>query len=602
MFGVSALAERGVGEPPLLSMVDIEKCYGPQRVLAGVQLSVSSGEIIGLLGANGAGKTTLLKVLAGIVAPSQGSMVVDGHDIVWSSYKPTDAWKHGISVVHQEFALCTNLAVWENWSLLLDRVDRQPRQSRVRGAANALEAVFPGNGISPRANVSALSLAERQMVEIARAVSHPELKLLVMDEPTSALSGESGATLQGYLKGLVQHQVSVIYVTHKLDEILRLADRLVVLRNGEVCWSGAAREASREQLVELLGGKTSEESGARSEQGAEGTKSGLRPAEESGATATARASEEDAAVWVRGLSAGGLEDINMVVKRAEMVGLAGLEGAGQREVLHALFRRGRGSPRGTVGVLGAVSYVAGDREREGIFDLWDIYHNILIGTLRVKSVVRGGLVRWGKVDRLVDHWFRHLDIAARDATVDITDLSGGNQQKVLIARAFASEAQVLLLDDPTRGVDVATKRAVYSALEEARAAGRTIIVYSTEDAEFQYCDRVYVFAQGRISGQLSGRGISGPEIVRLSYARLEEATSPSSIGERSDRETNTGSGGALGAPANRNGEGTGRVRESSVVGVRSGVCGLATAITRHKASWGARSAKARNAERTHKGG
>jgi ribose transport system ATP-binding protein len=213
-----------------------------------------------------------------------------------------------------------------------------------------------------------------------------------------------------------------------------------------------------------------------------------------------------------------LDGVDIVARSGEIVGLAGLEGAGQRDVLRTVFKRGRGSVRGEVIVNGSLAYVAGDRAGEGNFALWDIYNNILIGALKVKRVARAGVLRWKAADRLVEQWFQHFDIAAASSKVKIRALSGGNQQKVLIARAFASEAEVLLLDDPTRGVDVATKTAVYAALEEARSAGRTIIVYSTEDAEFHYCDRVYVFSQGRISGQLSGTEISGPEIVRLSYA------------------------------------------------------------------------------------
>ena len=350
--------------------------------------------------------------------------------------------------------------------------------------------------------VSALSLAQRQMVEIARSLSHPDLKLVVMDEPTSALSSESSGKLHLYLKERVQPRgISVIYVTHKLDDVLSLADWLVVLRNGEVCWRGSPQEISREQLVEYLGGQSSEQDESRSQGGAHWVTSEPHLADQNdGAAATATASDTDPVLAVRDLHTGVLKGINIVARKAEIVGLAGLEGAGQRDLLKALFFRRRGGPRrGEVIVRGPTAYVAGDRMQEGIFELWDIHHNILIGALKVSSALRGPLIRWGGVDTIVEHWFRYLDIAATNSRVKIRALSGGNQQKVLIARALATEAQILLLDDPTRGVDVATKNAVYDILKEARAAGRTIILYSTEDGEFSHCDRVYVFSDGRIS-------------------------------------------------------------------------------------------------------
>jgi len=511
-----------VGEKPILSMSEIMKYYGAHAVLSHVDFSVSRGEIVGLIGANGAGKTTLLKILGGIIPASAGTVEVDGHEVGASHYNPAEAWMHGLAMVHQELSLCTNLAVWENWALLYHHIGRGRRAAQIADATKALEAVFPGSGISPRVSVSELPLAQQQMVEIARAASHPRLKLLVLDEPTSALSGESSAKLHLYLKEARARGVAAIYVTHKLDEILGLVDRIVVLRNGEVCWTGSRREASRDQLVEELGARPSEQVGKPARQPvSEAAVFADAAKRESTAEATGAGSEP--VVSMQGLRATRLKGVDIVARAGEIVGLAGLEGAGQRDVLRAVFRRGRGSEGGQVVVRGSVAYIAGDRAAEGNFILWDIFHNILIGALKLERVTRAGWLRWRTANGIVQQWFEHFDIAATDPKVKLRALSGGNQQKVLIARAFASEAEVLLLDDPTRGVDVATKETVYGALEEARAAGRTIIVYSTEDAEFHRCDRVYVFAQGRISGELSGPQISGAEIVRLSYARFEDA-------------------------------------------------------------------------------
>lgn len=502
-------------------MTGIVKFYGPNKVLSGVHLSILPGEVVGLIGANGAGKTTLLRILSGVIPPSDGAMNFGTHRVNFGEYSPMEAWKHGVAMVYQGLSLCTNMTVWENWSFRYDRVARKRARLRINEAERALADIFPGNGISPRASVAELSFAQRQMVEIARAASHPWLRLLVLDEPTSALSGESSTKLQNYLKRARSRGISVIYVTHKLDEIIGLADRLVAMRNGEVRWTGGASGVSRRQLVEELGGRTIEEVETPGQPGDQQVIHVALPSAPSLGTSSAREEGTRGApsttVRVEGLYTNRLRGVDMVARESEIVGLAGLEGAGQRDALQAVFYRGRGIARGHVEVAASVAYVAGDREGEGTFQLWDIYFNILIGAVRLKRVLRWGLIRWREADALVRQWFNGLDIVANSSKVNIRALSGGNQQKVLLARAFASEARVLLLDDPTRGVDVATKGAVYAALKAQRDSGRTIIVYSTEDAEFQYCDRVYVFAGGRIAGELVGADISGHEIVRLSY-------------------------------------------------------------------------------------
>jgi len=501
-------------------MAGIVKLYGTNKVLSGVDFSIVPGEIVGLVGANGAGKTTLLRILSGIIPPSGGTMAFGTQNVTFGAYNPMEAWKHGVAMVHQGLSLCTNMAVWENWSLRYGRVAWKKKRTRVAEAEQALERTFPASNISPLASVAELSLAQRQMVEIARATSHPWLKLLVLDEPTSALSGESSIKLRNWLKQVVTRDVSAIYVTHKLDEILGLADRLVVLRNGAVCWTGDGHHVSRSQLVEELGGRVLDNpaTGPLPESQAQRpTSPGVVGPTSGSAMDDKSHGEKSVVVGVEGLCAKTLRDVSLVARAGEIIGLAGLEGAGQRDLLQAVLKRGRGAARGRVSVTGSIAYVAGDRDGEGTFALWDIYRNILIGAIRLKRVVRASLIRWRHVDALVERWFAALDITADNPKVNIRALSGGNQQKVLLARAFASESRVLLLDDPTRGVDVGTKAAVYAALEDQRASGRTIIVYSTEDAEFHYCDRVYVFAEGCISGELAGADISGSEIIRLSY-------------------------------------------------------------------------------------
>jgi ribose transport system ATP-binding protein len=522
VIAASTISRASAIEQPIVSLQNIEKHYGQHnRALAGVDFAVRPGEIVGLIGANGAGKTTLLKVLTGITQPTSGTITLSGEPVT-SDYNAATAWRAGISMVHQELSLCTNLSVWENWSLAFDVLGHDSRASRIRSATEALDRIFPGSEVPAHASVSQLTLAEQQMVEIARAASHPQLRLLVLDEPTSALSGDNASRLHQYLRDAAERGCGVIYVTHKLDEVLDVAGRIVVLRNGQVWWSGAAEGASREFLVDALGGRTTETKAVPRREGSSGAPARTVDAKLSSGPAAPRDSESamrevaDSVVELRDLSVGGLSHVSLHAGRGEMVGLAGLEGAGQRTILQAIFRGGQGARTDAVSVRGSVAYVTGDRQKEGVFPLWNVFNNIFIGALHQASTV--GVIDWTRARELVRYWFDQLAIAAPDPSVSIGALSGGNQQKVLIARAFASDAQVLLLDDPTRGVDTGTKSAVYEALDRARSAGRTVFLYSTEDAEFRICDRVYTLVRGQVSGELTGADASVSEIVRLSYS------------------------------------------------------------------------------------
>lgn len=510
--GSGALGQDGVESScePLIEFTGLTKTFGPTRAISGLDLTIRTGEILGLVGANGAGKSTLLRTVSGTVAPTAGRMSIDGHEVDFARYRPHSAQGVGIHCVYQELSLCANLTVAENFELTRTHSHGRSRSAVIDAADASVNSVFPAAGFGPRTEVSQLQHAQRQMVEIARAGTQPGLRLLILDEPTSALPSERVAQLHVFLEACKKRNVGVIYVTHKLDEILRIADRLVVMRSGRKVWDvdGAV---SREALVEHLGGVAAE-------------------AENVAPTSRGQAALADAPSHAHLVEITTRELVNgphwsgepLVVRPGEVVGLAGLEGSGQKQLLRQLFFAGRRRATNGIAVHAQAAYVSGDRKREAVFPMWSIADNIALTGLRAFAN-RLGVIRTRELRQGVDRWFKDLAIVAPSPDSQITDLSGGNQQKAVIARGLVSGAQLLLMDDPTRGVDLETKEAVYALLREVRAEGRSAIYYSTEDAEFLYCDRVYVLAAGRVVHELVGPDeITLENIVSWSYRGLEK--------------------------------------------------------------------------------
>lgn len=495
-----------------LEISSLSKSYGSVHVLDDINLAVSRGQVLGVLGSNGAGKSTLLNIIAGTVPASSGTISFGAKTIPIADYGVTDAAARGIACVYQELSLFPNLSVAENFRLA--RPGDSPRTRRRVAAAtvSALREVFPGCAIPPRAEVSALSIAEQQTVEIGIVASQPDLSVLILDEPTSALSREGARQLQQYAIKRAAEGVAVIYVTHKLDEVLELCERIVVLRDGRIAWDGARTDVTRQQLLEILGAKES------------GDRAGDRSRQAEPADGTPPAPEQPV-LEVRTAQTEAGADVPIVVNPGEVVGLAGLEDAGQRQLLRTVHARrsgrGDGPGRPQVRIRGTVAYVSGDRQREGVFGLWDVRDNILVSGLRALS--RWGWIRVRQARGVARHWSDTLRIVAEHQESPIVALSGGNQQKALIARGLASGARLLLLDDPTRGIDVLTKNDFYDILGLVRSEGRSALLYSTEDREFLECDRVYVMAGGKVVRQLRGDEISVAEIIRWSYSLPGEA-------------------------------------------------------------------------------
>ncbi|MDF2621058.1 MAG: inner-rane translocator [Xanthobacteraceae bacterium] len=488
-------------DAPVARLTGICKAFGPTRANDGIDLVVAPGEVLGLVGGNGAGKSTLMRILCGVTRADAGSIEIRGISIETDIYDTTLAQTGGIRIVHQELSLCDNLSVAENFFLEAPEGARAApgwrRLYRERARA-ALDEVFPGHGIAVDARIGHLQIGQRQMVEIVRAVTAPQVRLVILDEPTSSLGLERSRQLRAFIKARAAAGLSFIFISHKLQEVVDIAHRVLVLRNGRTAWSGPAAQASVAALVNAMGGPT------------EGAMQGRR---------AARAGIAEDAVEVVRLSGDIVVPLgrDVVLRAGEVVGLAGLEGSGQRELLHRLFDR----PRGGISRKGGASFVSGDRQKEGVFPLWSVLSNIALGRLEGRAPL--GLVHERTEREAARGAAEKLKLDPDRFDSPILDLSGGNQQKALVARALVGDAGTILFDDPTRGVDVAAKEDFYALIGQLSRGdgarpGRLVVWHSTEDIEFLECDRVLVFSGGCIVRELVGPEITEQAIVDASFA------------------------------------------------------------------------------------
>lgn len=493
---------------PLVTLAGITKSYGNTKAVREVQLLLRHGEVFGLVGANGAGKSTLMRIVCGVTEPDCGEMTFDGAAIDLAQFSPREARERGIRIVWQELSLSPNLSVAENFYVEQPQfATRSPLwlSDYHRLARESIERIFPGSRIPPARLVANLTIAERQMVEIARAASDPRLKLLILDEPTSSLGAERSHQLRAFVRDISRKGIAVIFISHKLTEVLDVSHRVLAMRNGAVVWQKQASETLIADLVEAMGSST--HSGKR------------QPARHD-----AGKTERPVRIKLDGPLVAPLGR-PVELRAGEIVGIAGLEGSGQRGLLQRLFD---GREKKTIHRDGAVRYVSGDRQSEGVFPLWTVLENIGIGrTARLPAFAR---IDDRNQRPIASALARRLALDESRFDAGILDLSGGNQQKVLVARALTDDAEIVLLDDPTRGVDIAAKRDFYRVVGEIAEAGRLVVWHSTEDLEFLECDRVLVFAQGRIVADLSGDDISEDRIITTSFTQLEPARKTADTG------------------------------------------------------------------------
>ena len=499
--------------PPLLDVRNIHKQFPGVKALDGVELQIQRGEVHALLGENGAGKSTLLKILSGAQRADQGEATFDGAALN-PAHTPRERQRLGLITIYQEFNLLPFMSIAENLYL-----GREPMRrgfidwAAMHDNARTLLASI-GLSVDPRREVRHLSVAHQQMVEIGRAVAQ-QAKLIVMDEPTAALSGREVEILHAVIRDLQARGVSFIYVTHRLDEVKMVCDSFTVLRDGRYVARGEVKGVEIRELINLMVGRDVEF-----------------------ARLPRTVAPGETVLAVKGISRAGdsggrhampLKDLSIEVKAGEILGFAGLVGAGRTELARVIFGADR-CDGGVISIHGrdmrplrspkeairaGFALVPEDRKQQGCFLEQSISQNMTLPSL--KRIARWGIfVNEGRERQMVEEYQTVLRIKMANSGVAIGTLSGGNQQKVLLARCMALKPKVLIVDEPTRGIDIGAKAEVHQLLCDMAQSGMALIVISSEMSEvLALSDRIVVFREGCITGVLDARSATEKKLMAL---------------------------------------------------------------------------------------
>ncbi|MBY5814749.1 sugar ABC transporter ATP-binding protein [Rhizobium leguminosarum] len=497
--------------PVVLSARRICKSFSGVQVLFSVNFDLRAGEIHALMGENGAGKSTLVKVLSGFEQPSSGEILLDGKPVVLPPNGAAEAL--GIVIIHQEFNLAEHLTVTE--SLFLGRevtrfgvLDRKYMRSEARKVLDVL-----GSHVDENALISTLSIADKQMVEIAKAISR-DARVVFMDEPTAVLSSEETNMLFKQVRKLRDQGTSFVFVSHKLDEVMELTDRVTVLRDGQWIKTSPTSVLDGESIAQLMVGREL---------------SSLYPAKVEPDV------DEEIVLRVASLSTGYVKDASFEVRKGEIIGFSGMIGSGRTELMEAIAGlrtrlegevviKGETVPSGDVHAANrcGLAYMTKDRKSKGLLLRSGMVTNLTLQSLGRHA--RHGYLSPGSEAAAMAKAKRRFDIRVRDDNIVAGRMSGGNQQKLLLAKVMETEPQIIIIDEPTRGIDVGTKQQIYHFISALARDGRSIIVVSSEMPEvIGLCTRVAVMREGRIVGVLEGEEISEQEIMRYAAGLKKKA-------------------------------------------------------------------------------
>jgi len=488
---------------PLLRMANISKHFPGVQALDNVDFEVYPGEVVGLLGENGAGKSTLIKILSGVYTRDQGSIYFRGESI--DPKNPQESQSLGISTIYQELALVPQLSVAENLFL-----NREPRRIPALGMVDfkKMEADARhilgdlGVDIPPNKLVKDLTVAAQQMVEITKAISR-NAQLILMDEPTSALSNKEVKAIFEIMNRLKEKGVAVVFISHRLEEVMKIVDRVIVMRDGQRVGELPIQDASMEKIIRLMVGR------------------------EVGLFHKVKSEIKEPVLEVRGLSGNNLvKDVSLTVHKGEIVGLAGLVGAGRTDVARLIF----GADKRTSGTIlinnepvhinnpsdaveNGIGWVPEDRKHQGLVLSMNMKENASIAILqRISNLV--GMISLRQQNEIVENYVQKLNIATSSLDKQVNELSGGNQQKVVLAKWLATKPKVLIMDEPTRGIDVGAKAEVHALIGQLAKEGMGILMISSEMPEIMgMSDRVIVMCQGRITGEFDASSCDQEEIM-----------------------------------------------------------------------------------------
>ncbi|MEM9632653.1 MAG: sugar ABC transporter ATP-binding protein [Pseudomonadota bacterium] len=490
------------GAAPVLSLEGISKSFPGVKALSEVALDLYPGEVTALVGENGAGKSTIVKVLTGIYQPDGGSISINGQPVSFPTAQ--DAGKAGVTAIHQETVLFDDLSVAENIFIghaPKTRLGLIDRTAMLRKAQDLLDRI--GAKIDPKITLKDLGIANKHLVAIARALSI-DAKIVIMDEPTASLSHKEIEETYELVERLKAEGKAILFISHKFDEIFRIADRFTVFRDGQMVGAGKISEVTEQDLVRLMVGRSVDQVFPERNSS---------PGEEVFKVAGYCHPTE-------------FEDIGFSLRKGEILGFYGLVGAGRSEVMQALFgvtRPSKGAIRidGEVAVIRSpdeaishgIVYVPEDRGRQGAIKGLPIFQNVSLPSLKKTS--KNGFLRLAEEFKLARDYTQRLDLRAAALDQDIGELSGGNQQKVVIAKWLATQPRVIILDEPTKGIDIGSKAAVHEFMAELAAEGLAVIMVSSEIPEILgMSDRVIVMREGRIAAEFEGGDLTPEHLVR----------------------------------------------------------------------------------------
>ncbi len=492
----------------ILTMEGIHKHFPGVHALNNCRFDLKSGEVHAIVGENGAGKSTLMKILTGVYKKDEGKIVFMGEELNPTS--PRETQDKGISIIHQELNLMPHLTAAQNIF-----IGREPKiggiftdDKKLNRAADGLFKLL-GLGLNPRTRVADITVAKQQMVEIAKALSF-DSKVLIMDEPTAALTEHEIEELFNIIRSLKTQGVGIVYISHRMEELMQITDRISVMRDGQYIKTVSTADTNTEEIINMMVGRTIFE----------------EPKTESQATSS------EAVLEVRGLCTKALRDVSFTLHRGEILGFAGLMGAGRTEVARAVFGADP-IDRGDVIIGGrqvrirspkdavrhGIGYLSEDRKQFGLALGMSVEDNTVLASLDAFS--RWGFVNFKKTAEAAEHYVTMLKTKTPGIGQDVKNLSGGNQQKVIIAKWLVRDCDILIFDEPTRGIDVGAKSEIYKLLSELAASGKSIIMISSELPEvLRMSDRIAVMCEGRITKILDISQADQETIMR--YATMRE--------------------------------------------------------------------------------
>jgi ribose transport system ATP-binding protein len=482
---------------PILQMNAVTKSFSGVRVLENVNIELYKGEVHALMGENGAGKSTLMKIMAGVYQPDEGTIEYKSEEVRWNN--PMEARNKGISVIHQEISLSPNLSIGENimmgTSFKKNKLGLINWNDIYENAARVLKSI--GSSLDPRSDVSTLSVAQQQMVEIARALSLNS-EILIMDEPTASLTDKEIEKLFGIIEELRGKGVAIVYISHRMDEIFKISDRFTVLRDGHWVTSGPISDTNPENLVKLMVGRELKELFVRER------------------TEGVVLSKQKPILELKNVSdKKSVKGVSLRIYPGEIVGLAGLVGAGRTELVRTIFGLSELS-EGQIILDGqqvhikspidaiklGIAHVPESRKEQGLLPNLSVKENILMAQMPTYRKFK--LLQYKQINRDADRYIKELGIRTASKEQNVMGLSGGNQQKVVIAKWLSIGPKILLLDEPTRGVDIGAKTEIHKIISKLAEQGLAVLMISSELPEvLGVSDRILVIHEGKLRAELS---------------------------------------------------------------------------------------------------